>query len=49
MPRHPKANVDNAVRAITHTLLQLQAMLPDAPTFIMGDLNNCKPGTFTSM
>ncbi|KAK0133056.1 Arachidonate 15-lipoxygenase B [Merluccius polli] len=41
---HPKANVDNAVRAITRTVLQLQALSPDAPNFIMGDFNNCKPG-----
>ena len=45
---HPKANMDNAVQAITRTLLQLQAISPDAPSFIMGDFNNCKPGKHLS-
>ena len=43
---HPKANMDNAVQAITRTVLQLQAMSPDAPSFIMGDFDNCKPGKY---
>lgn len=41
---HPKANADNAVRVITRTVQQLHTILPDAPSFIMGDFNNCKPG-----
>ena len=41
---HPKANVDNATQALTESVQRLQSIAPDAPVFVMGDFNNCKPG-----
>lgn len=40
---HPKANADVATQAMLKTVQRLQGLAPDAPHFIMGDFNNCKP------
>ena len=41
---HPKANADTATRAMVKTVQRLQGIVLDAPNFVMGDFNNCKPG-----
>lgn len=40
---HPRANADTVTRAIVETVQRLQGIAPDAPNFIMGDFNHCKP------
>lgn len=40
----PNQPSTRATRAIVHTVQQIQAISPNAPNFIMGDFNNCKPG-----
>lgn len=38
---HSRANEDNAAREIERVVHELQSVSPDAPSFILGDFNNC--------
>ena len=40
---HPKANINTATQAMLKMVQRLQGIAPDAPHFILGDFNHCKP------
>lgn len=41
---HPKANVGTTTWPIVDMIHRLQSIVPDAPWFILGDFNHCRPG-----
>ena len=40
---HPKANVNRAAQHICDVTQKLDSLSPDAPKFVLGDFNQCKP------
>lgn len=42
---HPRANATAAAQLIADVMSRLDAVCPDAPTFVLGDLNHCKLNT----